>query len=45
VSWSKGCASPKHPAVYADVAYYKDWIKGKLSNGKEKKFNEGKFEL
>lgn len=26
VSWSYNCAEPDYPTVYADVAYYRDWI-------------------
>lgn len=26
-SWGKGCAVAKYPGVYAEIAYYRDWIK------------------
>jgi secreted trypsin-like serine protease len=32
VSWGEKCALPNYPGVYADVAYYKEWITRHLAN-------------
>jgi len=35
VSWSKSCGVPNQPGVYADVAFYNEWIEGKLRKGRD----------
>ncbi|KAI9582538.1 hypothetical protein GQX74_009925 [Glossina fuscipes] len=34
VSWGKSCAKEKYPGVYADVAYFHDWIENTAKNMK-----------
>lgn len=36
VSWGEECALPNYPGVYADVAYYKDWIAQQLVKSRTK---------
>jgi trypsin len=38
VSWGEECALPNYPGVYADVAYYNEWIEGQLLKSKEEFF-------
>ncbi|KAH8282436.1 hypothetical protein KR054_007737, partial [Drosophila jambulina] len=32
ISWGVGCADHRYPGIYADVAYFNDWIEGVISN-------------
>nr|XP_017022132.1 trypsin eta-like [Drosophila kikkawai] len=32
VSWGSGYADPRYPGIYADVAFFKDWIGEVISN-------------
>ncbi|XP_021925295.1 trypsin-1-like [Zootermopsis nevadensis] len=34
VSWGEECALPDYPGVYADVAFYKDWIAKQLDRSR-----------
>ncbi|KDR09944.1 Trypsin eta, partial [Zootermopsis nevadensis] len=34
VSWGEECALPDYPGVYADVAFYKDWIARQLDRSR-----------
>ena len=34
MSWGKGCGVPNQPGVYADVAFYVEWIERKIHEKK-----------